>query len=85
MRTREAVTGKASALNVELAGKLKAFREKARMTRRQVAAKAGVSELAVSRIEELQYRGYSLGMLQKIARALGHAVRVSLSPLGRGG
>ncbi len=62
---------------------LYALRTKAGLTQEQLAKKVGTSRTVIARLEDADYRGHSVRMLEKIARALDHRVEIRFSPLGR--
>ena len=46
-------------------------RTEANLTQKELAAKVGTSQPAIARLEDADYQGHSLRMLQRIAKALG--------------
>ena len=63
-------------LNAEIAMKVYECRKKARLTQKQLAERIGTQQSVISRIEDADYDGHSLGLLNRIARALGKSLRV---------
>jgi DNA-binding XRE family transcriptional regulator len=59
------------------------LREEAELSRRELARLVGTSEIVIRRLEEDEYEGESLDMLQRIAHALGQRVEIRLLPLRR--
>ena len=53
-------------------------RTKAGLTQEDLARRVGTRQPAIARIEDADYRGHSLGLLSRIARALNLALIVSL-------
>ena len=56
--------------NAEIARKIFDLRAQARLTQRKLAKMVGTSPAVISRLEDADYRGHSLGMLRRIAAAL---------------
>ncbi len=54
-------------------------RKRKHLTQTQLAKQAKTSQEAISRMESLDYRGYSLSVLEKVADALGKKVHITLS------
>lgn len=67
----------------QVAQDLYELRTKAGLTQEQLAKKVGTSRTVIARLEDADYRGHSVRMLEKIARALNHRVEIRFSPLGR--
>jgi transcriptional regulator with XRE-family HTH domain len=61
---------KAAALNAELAQIIYAARTQAGLTQKQLADRIGTQQSVISRLEDADYEGHSLSMLQAIAHAL---------------
>jgi len=57
-------------LNFQIACLIRETREKAKLTQSQLAVLIGTKQSVISRLEDADYDGHSLSMLQKIARAL---------------
>ena len=55
-------------------------RSAAKLTQTQLARKIGTTQSVISRLEDADYRGHSLTMLQRIAEALDLDLVVRLSP-----
>lgn len=53
-------------------------RTRARMTQKQLADLVDTDQAVISRLEDADYRGHSLTMLRKIARALGKRLDIRL-------
>jgi len=54
-------------------------RREKHLTQAQLARRAKTSQEAISRMESLDYRGYSLSVLEKVADALGKKVLITLT------
>lgn len=72
---------KAASLNAELAQMIYAARARAGLTQKQLADRIGTQQSVISRLEDADYEGHSLAMLQAIARALNQRLEVHLVPL----
>jgi len=59
------------------------LREAAGLSRRDLARLVGTTETVIRRLEEDDYEGQSLDMLQRIAHALGQRVDIRLLPVRR--
>lgn len=57
-------------LNFRVATLIRETREAAGLTQTQLANLIGTKQSVISRLEDADYDGHSLGMLQKIARSL---------------
>jgi DNA-binding XRE family transcriptional regulator len=69
--------------NAGVARAIYALRMKARLTQGQLAKLVGTSASVISRLEDADYRGHSLSMLQRIAGALGNRVDIRFVPAAR--
>lgn len=67
-----------SSLNAELAQLIYNARNQAGLTQQQLADRIGTKQSVIARLEDADYEGHSLSMLQKIARALNHRLEVKL-------
>ena len=56
------------------------LRKARRLTQQQLAALVGTKQPAIARLEDADYKGHTLGMLSRIADALGCSVSVSFVP-----
>ena len=65
-------------LSTKVAEAILAAREHAGLTQAQLAKLIGTTQSAISRLEDADYEGHSLTMLQRIAEALNHRVEVRL-------
>src|SRR6266508_1257114 len=66
--------------NAEIARKIYTLRTKAGLTQRQLAKRVGTSASAICRLEDGDYEGHSLAMLQRIAAALDKRVEIRFLP-----
>lgn len=64
-------------LNAELAQKIYDLRQQAGLTQSQLARRVGTTASVISRLEDADYEGHSLTMLQRIAAAVGKKVQLS--------
>jgi ribosome-binding protein aMBF1 (putative translation factor) len=67
-------------LHAAIARMILEARTKAGLTQVELARRVGTRQPAIARIEDADYRGHSLGLLSRIARALGLALAVRLQP-----
>jgi ribosome-binding protein aMBF1 (putative translation factor) len=70
-----------SSLNAELAQLIYQARTQAGITQQQLADRIGTKQSVIARLEDAEYEGHSLSMLQKIARALNQRLEVHLIPI----
>ena len=68
-------------LNVRIAEMIYNYRKEAGLTQLQLAERVGTTQSVISRLEDADYKGHSLQMLSRIARALNHRLQVNLIPL----
>ena len=68
-------------LNAEIARKIYDLRTKAGLSQRELAKRVGTSASAVCRLEDADYEGHSLAMLNRIAAALNRRVEIRFVPL----
>jgi len=62
----------------DVAMQLAALRNAAGLSQKELAARIGTSRQQISRIESPGYEGHSLGMIRRVAEALGATVRVEI-------
>jgi ribosome-binding protein aMBF1 (putative translation factor) len=67
-------------LNMRVAEMILAAREAAGLTQAQLAKLVGTQQSVISRLEDADYEGRSLTMLQRVAAALHKKVEVRLVP-----
>jgi ribosome-binding protein aMBF1 (putative translation factor) len=64
----------------DIAEQIYRLRTQAGLTQRQLAKMVGTTQSVISRLEDADYNGHSLNMLERIARALHYKVQVRLVP-----
>ena len=64
--------------------KLTALRLQAGLTQRQLAHLVGTMASAICRLEDAEYKGHSLAMLNRIAAALKQRVEIRFVPVSQG-
>jgi ribosome-binding protein aMBF1 (putative translation factor) len=62
--------------NCEVARKIYDLRTEAGLTQRELAEKVGTTASVICRLEDADYEGHSLAMLNRIARALNKKVEI---------
>lgn len=67
-----------------VARKLTSLRLRARLTQRQLADLVGTTASAICRLEDAEYEGHSLAMLNRIAAALKQRVEIRFVPVAQG-
>jgi predicted transcriptional regulator len=65
-------------LNAKVARMIYEARTKAGLTQQQLAKRAGTTQPVIARLEDADYRGHSLMMLQRIATALCGQLEIQL-------
>lgn len=65
----------------DLARRVYALREASGLTQRELAKLVGTTPSVISRLEDDDYEGHSLWMLQRIAKALGMCVELHFVPI----
>jgi DNA-binding XRE family transcriptional regulator len=63
---------------LRLAHRIAELREKCGLTQADLAEKVGTTQAGISRLENPNYRNYSLTTLEKVAAALGARLKVEL-------
>lgn len=71
-----------ASINARVAQLIYDARNKAGLTQKQLAELIGTKQPVIARLEDADYEGHSLSMLQKIACALNHRVEISLTAIG---
>ena len=66
--------------NARIARTIYQLRTAAGLSQRELAKRVDTSASAICRLEDADYEGHSLSMLQRIAAALGHRVEVHFVP-----
>ena len=69
-------------LNCRVARMIYTARKQAGLTQAQLADAIGTTQSVIARLEDADYRGHSLSMLQRIAKALHCRVTVAFEPVG---
>ena len=72
-------------VNAQVARTIRELREEAGLTQKELAELIGTTQSVISRLEDADYEGHSLSMLDRIARALNQRVRVSVHTDGCAG
>jgi len=68
-------------LNAEIAQEIYALRTRAGLTQKQLAKLVRTTDSVISRLEDADYAGHSLKMLQRIGAALGRRLEIQFVPL----
>jgi ribosome-binding protein aMBF1 (putative translation factor) len=68
-------------LNAQIAQAIYALRTKAGLTQKQLAALVGTTDSVISRLEDADYAGHSLKMLQRISAALNRRLEIRFVPM----
>ncbi len=69
--------------DLAVARKIYGLREAAGLTQAQLAQRIGTSRTVISRLEDADYEGHSLAMLNRIAAALDQRVEIRFVPANR--
>lgn len=72
---------KESSLNAEVAQLIYRARTQAGLTQQQLADRIGTKQSVIARLEDADYEGHSLSMMQKIASALNQRLEVHMIPI----
>ena len=70
-----------ASINAHLAQLIYDARAEAGLSQTELAKLIGTTQSVISRLEDADYEGHSLSMLNKIAQALNREVRIELVPL----
>jgi len=70
-------------VNAEVAQLIYDVRSKAKLTQKQLAELVGTTQSVIARLEDADYEGHSLSMLQRIAAAVNKRLEVRFVPPGR--
>ncbi len=73
----------AERLNAAIARDIYGLRTRAGLTQQQLAQMVGTTASVISRLEDADYGGHSIKMLQRISHALHHSVQVRFVPESR--
>lgn len=71
-----------ASINAHVAQLIYEARTEAGLSQAELAKLIGTTQSVISRLEDAEYEGHSLSMLNKIAQALNREVRIELVPLG---
>ncbi|MBW4605074.1 MAG: helix-turn-helix transcriptional regulator [Calothrix sp. FI2-JRJ7] len=69
-----------ASINATVAQLIYEARTKAGLTQKELADLIGTKQPVIARLEDADYEGHSLSMLQKIACALNQKVEIALKP-----
>lgn len=69
--------------NEEIARKILELRTAAGLTQSRLAGLIGTTPSVISRLEDADYEGHSLGMLRRIAGALNQRIEIRFVPIRR--
>jgi ribosome-binding protein aMBF1 (putative translation factor) len=67
----------------EIGSQIYQLREKAGLSQAQLAKRVGTTQSVISRLEDADYEGHSLGMLTRIAAAVEKRVEIRFVPIKR--
>ena len=70
-----------ASINALVAQLIYEARTSASLTQKQLAELVGTKQPVIARLEDADYEGHSLSMLQKIAHALNRRVVIDLTPM----
>jgi predicted transcriptional regulator len=70
-----------ASINAEVAQLIYEARTKAGLTQKEVAELISTKQPVIARLEDADYEGHSLSMLQKIAHVLDKRVEIHLAPI----
>jgi DNA-binding XRE family transcriptional regulator len=82
-RSARALELETARLNAAIAREIYTLRKKAHLTQVQLARMVGTTGSVISRLEDDDYEGHSLKMLQRISAALNRRLEVRFSPMKR--
>lgn len=71
-------------INVAVAHLIYEARQEAGLSQAELAARIGSKQAVISRLEDADYEGHSLTMLQRIATALGKQISIAFHRAPRG-
>ncbi len=69
--------------NLQIARSICQLRTKAGLSHAELAKRVGTTQSVISRLEDADYGGHSLPMLQRIAAALENRIKIRWIPLNR--
>ena len=67
-------------VNLQAAHAIREARHRAGLSQAALARKVGTSQAVISRLEDAEYTGHTLKLLERIALACRHHVKVELEP-----
>lgn len=67
-------------INAQVAGMIYDARAKAGLTQKELANLVGTKQPVIARLEDADYEGHSLSMLQRIAEALNRRLEIRMIP-----
>jgi len=70
-------------VNAEVARTIYELREQAGLSQKELADRVKTTQSVISRLEDADYEGHSLSMLNRIAKALNQQVQVVVQPRDR--
>jgi ribosome-binding protein aMBF1 (putative translation factor) len=70
--------------NLEVASRIHKLRTEAGLSQQELAERIGTTQSVISRLEDADYEGHSLAMLNRIAAAMKRRVEIHFVPLKRG-
>lgn len=68
-------------LNAQVAQLIYDARTSAQLSQKELAQRIGTTQSVISRLEDGDYEGHSLSMLNRIAQATGREVKIELVPV----
>jgi ribosome-binding protein aMBF1 (putative translation factor) len=71
-------------LNAQVARLICDLRAKTGLSQEQLAKKIGTTQSVISRLEDADYEGHSLSMLNRIAKAFNQKITITVSPQFKG-
>jgi predicted transcriptional regulator len=69
-----------ASLNAKVAQLIYTSRKQAGLTQQQLADLIGTKQSVIARLEDADYEGHSLSMLQRIGEALGQRIEIQMVP-----
>ena len=70
-------------VNAEVARTIHELREQAGLSQKELAARVDTTQSVISRLEDADYEGHSLSMLNRIAKVLNQEIQVVMRPKGQ--
>jgi transcriptional regulator with XRE-family HTH domain len=71
----------AAMAEMQIAQQIYAMRTSASLTQSELAKRIGTTQSVIARLEDAEYTGHSMGMLQRIAEALDQRVEIRFVPV----